>query len=42
MDSNYLDNKRKDIDKELSKRNINLDPKGYFLIKIDLKKKKYR
>ncbi len=25
----------KDIDKELSKRNINLDPNGYFLIKID-------
>jgi len=40
MDSNYLDNKRKDIDKELSKRNINLDPDGYFLIKIDLINKK--
>ena len=34
------ENKRKNIDKELSKRNINLDPKGYFLIKIDLIKKK--
>ena len=32
--------KRKDIDKELSKRNINLDPYGYFLIKIDLINKK--
>ena len=30
----------KDIDKELSKRNINLDPNGYFLIKIDLINKK--
>ena len=34
------ENKIKNIDKELSKRNINLDPKGYFLIKIDLIKKK--
>ena len=34
------ENTRKNIDKELSKRNINLDPKGYFLIKIDLIKKK--
>ena len=34
------ENKRKNIDKELSKRNINLDPKGYFLIKIDLIQKK--
>jgi len=34
------ENKRKNIDQELSKRNINLDPKGYFLIKIDLIKKK--
>ena len=32
--------KRKDIDKELSKRNIKLDPNGYFLIKVDLIKKK--
>jgi len=31
---------RKDIDKELSNRNINLDPNGYFLIKIDLVNKK--
>ena len=34
------ENTRKNIDKELSKRNINLDPKGYFLIKIDLIKRK--
>ena len=34
------ENKRKNIDKELSKRNINLDPKGYFLIKIDSIQKK--
>ena len=40
MDIIPSENKRKNIDKELSKRNINLDPKGYFLIKIDLIKKK--
>ena len=40
MDSIASENTRKNIDKELSKRNINLDPKGYFLIKIDLIKKK--
>ena len=40
MDLIPSENKRKNIDKELSKRNINLDPKGYFLIKIDLIKKK--
>ena len=40
MDLISSENKRKNIDKELSKRNINLDPKGYFLIKIDLIKKK--
>ena len=40
MDLIHSENKRKNIDKELSKRNINLDPKGYFLIKIDLIKKK--
>lgn len=40
MDLIYSENTRKNIDKELSKRNINLDPKGYFLIKIDLIKKK--
>tara|TARA_B100000214_G_C23502050_1_gene416585 strand:+ start:38 stop:424 length:387 start_codon:yes stop_codon:yes gene_type:complete len=32
--------KRKDIDNELSKRDINLDPYGYFIIKIDLINKK--
>ena len=40
MDLIPSENKRKNIDKELSKRNINLDPKGYFLIKVDLIKKK--
>ena len=40
MDLIPSENKIKSIDKELSKRNINLDPKGYFLIKIDLIKKK--
>ena len=40
MDLIPSENKRKNIDKELSKRNINLDPKGYFLIKIDLINKK--
>ena len=40
MDLIYSENKRKNIDKELSKRNISLDPNGYFLIKIDLIKKK--
>ena len=40
MDLIPSENKRKNIDIELSKRNINLDPKGYFLIKIDLIKKK--
>ena len=40
MDLIPPENKRKNIDKELSNRNINLDPKGYFLIKIDLIKKK--
>ena len=39
MDSIPSENKRKNIDKELSKRNINLDPNGYFLIKIDQAKK---
>ena len=36
MESKYYEKKRRDIDKEFSKRNINLDPNGYFLIKIDL------
>ena len=40
MDLISSENTRKNIDKELSKRNINLDPNGYFLIKIDLIKKK--
>ena len=40
MDLISSENTRKNIDKELSKRSINLDPNGYFLIKIDLIKKK--
>ena len=40
MDSIHSKKQRKDIDKELSNRNINLDPNGYFLIKIDLVNKK--
>ena len=40
MDLIYSENTRKNIDKELSKRNINLDPNGYFLIKVDLINKK--
>ena len=38
MDS--INSEKKYIDQELSKRNIDLDPNGYFLIKIDLIKKK--
>ena len=40
MDHIDAKKRRKDIDTELSKRNINLDPNGYFLIKIDLINKK--
>ena len=40
MDFIYLEKIKKNIDKELSKRHINLDPNGYFLIKIDLINKK--
>ena len=40
MDLISSEKKRKNIDKELSKRNINLDPNGYFLIKIDLNNQK--
>ena len=40
MDLISSENTRINIDKELSKRNIKLDPKGYFLIKVDLIKKK--
>tara|TARA_B100000900_G_C20500404_1_gene683456 strand:- start:689 stop:1075 length:387 start_codon:yes stop_codon:yes gene_type:complete len=40
MDPIYLNEKKIDIDQELSKRNINLDPNGYFLIKIDSINKK--
>ena len=40
MDFIYSEKIKKNIDKELSKRDINLDPNGYFLIKIDLINKK--
>ena len=40
MDHIHAKKQRKDIDTELSKRNINLDPNGYFLIKIDQINKK--
>ena len=40
MNSIPLGKKIHDIDKELSMRKINLDPNGYFLIKIDLVNKK--
>ncbi len=40
MDFIYSEKIKKNIDKELSKRDINLDPNGYFLIKIDLVNKK--
>jgi len=40
MDLISSENTRKNIDKELSRRNINLDPNGYFLIKVDLINKK--
>tara|TARA_Y100001933_G_scaffold4487_1_gene4199 strand:- start:1681 stop:2067 length:387 start_codon:yes stop_codon:yes gene_type:complete len=40
MNTIDLEKKIKHIDKKLSKRNINLDPNGYFLIKVDLMHKK--
>ena len=40
MHSVHLEKKIRKIDKELSRRNINLDPNGYFLIKVDLINKK--
>ena len=40
MHSVHLEKKIREIDKELSRRNINLDPNGYFLIKVDLINKK--
>tara|TARA_Y100001968_G_C19453506_1_gene770416 strand:- start:7851 stop:8237 length:387 start_codon:yes stop_codon:yes gene_type:complete len=35
-----LKNKMKNIDDNLSNRNIDLDPLGYFIIKVDLSKRK--
>tara|TARA_Y100000589_G_scaffold245287_1_gene232982 strand:- start:4001 stop:4387 length:387 start_codon:yes stop_codon:yes gene_type:complete len=40
MNTIDLEKKIKHIDKKLSNRNINLDPNGYFLIKVDLMHKK--
>ena len=40
MQSDDLKNKYHLIDLELSNREINLDPLGYFIIKVDLKTKK--
>ena len=40
MISDDLKNKIKNIDNNLSKRDIDLDPLGYFIIKIDVIKKK--
>ena len=40
MKSINSEKQRQELDKELSKRNINLDPYGYFLIKIDSINKK--
>jgi len=39
MNYENLEEKIKKIDLQLSDRNINLDPKGYFIIKIDANKK---
>ena len=40
MESEDFKNKLQTIDIELSNREINLDPLGYFIIKVDLKTKK--
>ena len=40
MNSYNLKNKLRQIDDVLSNRNIDLDPLGYFIIKVDLIKKK--
>ena len=40
MDSSKSFEEKKKIDNELSKRYIDLDPKGYFIIKVDLEEKK--
>ena len=40
MNSDDLLKKLNNLDAKLSKRYIDLDPKGYFIIKVDLKAKK--
>tara|TARA_B100000886_G_scaffold141566_1_gene95951 strand:+ start:176 stop:562 length:387 start_codon:yes stop_codon:yes gene_type:complete len=40
MDSNKNFEEKIKIDNNLSKRYINLDPNGYFIIKVDLEEKK--
>ena len=40
MDSSKSFEEKKKIDNELSNRYIDLDPKGYFIIKVDLEEKK--
>ena len=40
MDSNKSFEEKIKIDNDLSNRYIDLDPKGYFIIKVDLKEKK--
>jgi len=40
MDSSKSFEGKKKIDNELSNRYIDLDPKGYFIIKVDLEEKK--
>ena len=40
MDSSKSFDKKIKIDKNLSNRYIDLDPKGYFIIKVDLKENK--
>tara|TARA_B100000579_G_scaffold426526_1_gene433882 strand:+ start:2615 stop:3001 length:387 start_codon:yes stop_codon:yes gene_type:complete len=39
MEFNQIDEKRIEMDDDLSNRYIELDPKGYFIIKIDLHSK---
>ena len=39
MDFNQIITKKVEIDNDLSNRYIELDPKGYFIIKVDLQKK---
>ena len=40
MDFDIFNNKIEEIDIKLSDRHINLDPEGYFIIKVDLSEKK--